>query len=222
MAVTRVCVLGMLSTAVCEVAVLLLLLRAPLATEAAVGMMLPNRTCNLQPSPARSSLSQRVYNADIVAYGKIVDRTPQEDQEGVYRAKLDVYCVLKGGALPPQVTVSYLGNVTACSRTQVVAQTRYVIFLRNPRDGLYIPHEVNLQTAAIPADNATLAAVVKVCGISPELPKGVDKYIQVEDCGNLGARATDDQCISPVGSSAPVYRIHIVWMFILVAAATKL
>ncbi|CAH1239919.1 Hypp5902 [Branchiostoma lanceolatum] len=220
MAVTRACVLGMLSTVMCEVAVLLLL--TPLVTDAAVGTVLPNRTCNLLPSPARSSLSQRVYGADIVAYGRIVEKIPQEGQDSVYKAKLDVYCVLKGGALPPSVTVSYLGNVTACSRTQVAVQTRYVLFLRNPRNGLFIPHEVNLQNAAIPADNATLAAVVKVCGIHPELPKGVDRYTQVEDCGNIGARAPDDQCISPMGSSGQVYRIYTVWMFILVVAAVKL
>ncbi|XP_078615041.1 uncharacterized protein LOC144884071 [Branchiostoma floridae x Branchiostoma japonicum] len=226
MAVARARVLGWLSTVVCDLAMLLsVMLLMPIPTDAAVGATgtaLANRTCNLQPSPARSSLSQRVYEADIVAYGRVVEKTPQEGQDGVYKAKMDVYCVLKGGALPPRVIVSYLGNVTACSRTQVATQSRYVIFLRNPRNGLYIPHEVNLQTAAIPADNATLATVVKVCGIHPELPKGVDKYTQVEDCGNIGARKPDEQCISPVGSPGHVYRIYNVWMLIIVALAVEL
>ncbi|XP_078622017.1 uncharacterized protein LOC144888123 [Branchiostoma floridae x Branchiostoma japonicum] len=112
---------------------------------------------------------QRLVQADIVAYVKVLNKTETPGYEDMwpqtYAGLLEVYCVLKGGPLQYNITVLELGELTSCSRTTVDIDEEYILLLTRRENGVLTPDEVNIESAALPATQDNLDMVARTCGL---------------------------------------------------------
>ncbi|XP_066302589.1 coiled-coil domain-containing protein 3-like [Branchiostoma lanceolatum] len=137
---------------------------------AAVLLFLPKSLgCSLTEDWRPISYRQRLVQAEIVVHAKVLNKTETPGYEDMwphtYAGLFEVYCVLKGGPLQYNITVVEIGGPTTCSRTEVDVGEEYILLLTRREHDVLAPHEVNTQTAAIPATQDNLDMVALTCGL---------------------------------------------------------
>ncbi|XP_078690630.1 uncharacterized protein LOC144921472 [Branchiostoma floridae x Branchiostoma belcheri] len=121
------------------------------------------------------SFPQQVVAAGIAVHARVVDKLKgtglrvYADWPRVYRAVLQVHCVFKGGPLPANLTVDLMGQLDTCLDTRVEIGEDYILLLKRGDDmylqDMYLPDEVNHDSAAIPADQDHLDQVSRTCDL---------------------------------------------------------
>lgn len=110
-------------------------------------------------------VSKRAAIAEIVIVGKVVRRGTSERKNGLYGARIEVLCVLKGGAqLPAVVEVLGFGRVAGhCVHSAALQNATYIAFLRQ-RHRRYFVAELNNQPGTVPFEKPLLRSIVKEIG----------------------------------------------------------
>lgn len=139
-------------------------------------------TCDTCSPPIHwkpQEVSKRAAIADIVIVGKVVrspHRRATREREarlrrrkstgkvGLYDARIEVLCALKGGPLPQFVQVSGFGQMHGhCVNSPALQNATYVGFLRE-RKGRYRVAEVNNQRGMIPFKQHLVRSIGKEIG----------------------------------------------------------
>ncbi|XP_019624511.1 PREDICTED: uncharacterized protein LOC109470170 isoform X2 [Branchiostoma belcheri] len=154
-----------------------------------------------RPIPFTQRLMQPA--AEIVVHAKVLNKTQTPGYEEMwpqtYTGLLEVYCVLKGGPLQYNITVVELGILYPCSSTEVDIDEEYILLLKWQKEGVLVPFEANLQTAALPATQDNLDMVARTCGLPDfTLPLGVARNaLALRGCPTRRR----DQCV-PTGAAS--------------------
>ncbi|XP_019630337.1 PREDICTED: coiled-coil domain-containing protein 3-like [Branchiostoma belcheri] len=132
----------------------------------------PSQGCS-QPNGWRPKpLDQRVPLADIVVHAKVLNKTEtprfEHDWPDAYSGIMEVYCVMKGGPLPQNITVVEMGSIAGqCVSNDVDIDEEYILLLtRHDIDNTtFLADNVNVQAAVIPATQGNLEMVAVMCAL---------------------------------------------------------
>ncbi|CAH1238434.1 Hypp5589 [Branchiostoma lanceolatum] len=140
-----------------------------------------------------------------------------------YAGLFEVYCVLKGGPLQYNITVVEIGGPTTCSRTEVDVGEEYILLLTRREDDVLAPHEVNTQTAAIPATQDNLDMVALTCGLQNfTLPLGSPGNLPENMGCPIHPNETGEQCVYAGAASHVVMSTTLSLMAALLTCAFDL
>ncbi|XP_077984295.1 uncharacterized protein LOC144438940 [Glandiceps talaboti] len=80
---------------------------------------------------------------------------------------------VKGGKINKIANVTEMGYFTSCSTTEVENNTDYIFLLQwRDSEGVLVPHDINMQTAALPDTDETWRDLSVLCNISTIAPVG--------------------------------------------------
>eukprot|EP00058_Branchiostoma_floridae_P006513 XP_002592001.1 hypothetical protein BRAFLDRAFT_79590 [Branchiostoma floridae] len=130
----------------------------------------PSLSCSEPIGWRWKTLNQRVALADIVVHAKALNKTEsprfEYDWPETYDGTMEVYCVLKGGPLPENITVVEMGYIGGlCTANEVDIDEEYILLLTRRGNSTFQPDDVNVQTAVIPATQDNLDMVALTCGL---------------------------------------------------------
>ncbi len=166
------------------------------------------------------SMEEILTKADIVVYGKEIERFPFPDVTFPDRkdATMEVYCVMKNDdemqPITEMITIEQVYPRTSCSGTRIRLHQDVVLALSRTHSGNFEWHEVNVvpNGAAFHADNSTLRKVAKLWpGCTFQLPLGRDKYAQ----HTCPVKQTHASASCTYTSTASMFHTHWVYIVIL-------
>ncbi|XP_066302585.1 uncharacterized protein [Branchiostoma lanceolatum] len=184
----------------------------------AVLLVLPttSRGCSQPIGWHVKTLTQRVFLADIVVHAKALNKTETPGFElywpEAYAGTMAVYCVLKGGPLPYNITVVEMGYIGGlCTANEVDIDEEYILLLTRRDNSTFLPNDVNIQTAVIPATRDNLDTVALTCGLSNfTLPLGGAANLPEQRGCPTHPNESGEQCLHAGAASHVVVSINTI------------
>jgi len=117
---------------------------------------------------------QEIGFSPVILYGKVLETTPHQSYDTAYNAKMEVYCILKGGRVRRIVTIRNAGYMPGmCTATELLPGGVYLV-----------PVMEDLQATGVSfKDPAQIEEALKACNLNPPTyPMGVSATSAVVQC----------------------------------------